>query len=551
MQVHIKDDKPFLDMMDDKLQQEGETASWEHFKMAYTAAKETNIDTFTGLVAPGYLPHMTFHPHQLEASRRVVEEMNGRAILADEVGLGKTIEAGLVLKELMIRGLVKKVLLLVPASLVNQWVNELNSKFHIPAASQRKQYVWEHYDVIVSSIDLAKRSPHREIILEQDYDFVLIDEAHKLKNNKTRNYAFIQSLKKKYCLLLTATPVQNKLSDIYNLVSLLKPGYLGSYKQFKDTYGDDRRDAEEHHYLKELIRKVMVRNRREETGLQWTKRKVETIWIDFTEQERQVYENMQDSTSAAATFAKITLLRELCSSREAAYLSMKKMVEENPETGNVYLPVMKEIEKLPQHSKALKVVELIKAAPPGEKFIIFTEYRATQFYLQWTLKQHDISSVPFRGGFKAGKKDWMRELFEKHAQVLIATEAGGEGINLQFCSNMINYDLPWNPMRLEQRIGRIHRFGQQKDVQIYNFAVRNTLEAHILELLYKKINLFERVIGNLDHILAELQVSDVEKEIKRIFADSRSEGEIKVKLDNLTAVITETGEQLERDKLHG
>ncbi|MEC0303356.1 DEAD/DEAH box helicase [Terribacillus saccharophilus] len=551
MQVHIKDDKPFIDMMDDVLQQEGETASWEHFQMAYTAAKETNIDTFTGLVAPGYLPHMTFHPHQLEASRRVVEEMNGRAILADEVGLGKTIEAGLVLKELMIRGLVKKVLLLVPASLVNQWVNELNSKFHIPAASQRKQYIWEHYDVIVSSIDLAKRSPHREIILEQDYDFVLIDEAHKLKNSQTKNYAFIQSLKKKYCLLLTATPVQNKLSDIYNLVSLLKPGYLGSYKQFKDTYGDDRRDAEEHHYLKELIRKVMVRNRREETGLQWTKRKVETIWIDFTEQERQVYENMQDSTSAAATFAKITLLRELCSSREAAYLSMKKMVEENPETGNAYLPVMKEIEKLPQHSKALKVVELIKAAPPGEKFIIFTEYRATQFYLQWTLKQHDISSVPFRGGFKAGKKDWMRELFEKHAQVLIATEAGGEGINLQFCSNMINYDLPWNPMRLEQRIGRIHRFGQKKDVQIFNFAVRNTLEAHILELLYKKINLFERVIGNLDHILAELQVSDVEKEIKRIFADSRSEGEIKVKLDNLTAVITETGEQLERDKLHG
>lgn len=551
MQVHIKDDKPFINMMDDVLQQEGETASWEHFQMAYTAAKETNIDAFTGLVAPGYLPHMTFHPHQLEASRRVVEEMNGRAILADEVGLGKTIEAGLVLKELMIRGLVKKVLLLVPASLVNQWVNELNSKFHIPAASQRKQYIWEHYDVIVSSIDLAKRSPHREIILEQDYDFVLIDEAHKLKNSQTKNYAFIQSLKKKYCLLLTATPVQNKLSDIYNLVSLLKPGYLGSYKQFKDTYGDDRRDAEEHHYLKELIRKVMVRNRREETGLQWTKRKVETIWIDFTEQERQVYENMQDSTSAAATFAKITLLRELCSSREAAYLSMKKMVEENPETGNAYLPVMKEIEKLPQHSKALKVVELIKAAPPGEKFIIFTEYRATQFYLQWTLKQHDISSVPFRGGFKAGKKDWMRELFEKHAQVLIATEAGGEGINLQFCSNMINYDLPWNPMRLEQRIGRIHRFGQKKDVQIFNFAVRNTLEAHILELLYKKINLFERVIGNLDHILAELQVSDVEKEIKRIFADSRSEGEIKVKLDNLTAVITETGEQLERDKLHG
>jgi SNF2 family DNA or RNA helicase len=551
MQAHVKDDQLFIEKMHDIVQQEAETVSWEHFQMAYTAAKATNIDTFTGLVAPGYLPHMTFHPHQLEASRRVVEEMNGRAILADEVGLGKTIEAGLVLKELMIRGLVKKVLLLVPASLVNQWVNELNSKFHIPAASQRKQYVWEHYDVIVSSIDLAKRTPHREIILEQDYDFVLIDEAHKLKNSRTKNYSFIQSLKKKYCLLLTATPVQNKLSDIYNLVSLLKPGYLGSYKQFKDTYGDDRNDLEQHHYLKELIRKVMVRNRRDDTGLQWTKRKVETVWIDFEDAERDVYDTMQDSTSAAATFARITLLRELCSSREAAYLSMKKMVEENPQTSDVYLPLMQAIEKLPHHSKALKVIELIKAAPANEKFIIFTEYRASQFYLQWMLKQHDISSVPFRGGFKAGKKDWMRELFEKHAQVLIATEAGGEGINLQFCSNMINYDLPWNPMRLEQRIGRIHRFGQENDVQIYNFAVRDTLEAHILELLYKKINLFERVIGNLDHILAELQVPDMEKEIKRIFADSKSDGEIKVKLDNLTAVISETGEQLERSKMHG
>ncbi|QXE00411.1 DEAD/DEAH box helicase [Terribacillus sp. DMT04] len=551
MQTHVKDDQLFIEKMHDIVQQEAETVSWEHFQMAYTAAKATNIDTFTGLVAPGYLPHMTFHPHQLEASRRVVEDMNGRAILADEVGLGKTIEAGLVLKELMIRGLVKKVLLLVPASLVNQWVNELNSKFHIPAASQRKQYVWEHYDVIVSSIDLAKRTPHREIILQQDYDFVLIDEAHKLKNSRTKNYSFIQSLKKKYCLLLTATPVQNKLSDIYNLVSLLKPGYLGSYKQFKDTYGDDRNDLEQHHYLKELIRKVMVRNRRDDTGLQWTKRKVETVWIDFEDAERDVYDTMQDTTSAAATFARITLLRELCSSREAAYLSMKKMVEENPQSSDVYLPLMQAIEKLPHHSKALKVIELIKAAPAGEKFIIFTEYRASQFYLQWMLKQHDISSVPFRGGFKAGKKDWMRELFEKHAQVLIATEAGGEGINLQFCSNMINYDLPWNPMRLEQRIGRIHRFGQANDVQIYNFAVRDTLEAHILELLYKKINLFERVIGNLDHILAELQVSDMEKEIKRIFADSRSDGEIKVKLDNLTAVISETGEQLERSKMHG
>ncbi len=129
--------------------------------------------------------------------------------------------------------------------------------------------------------------------------------------------------------------------------------------------------------------------------------------------------------------------------------------------------------------------------------IIFTEYRATQLYLQWFLKQHGISSVPFRGGFKRGKKDWMRELFQKHAQVLIATEAGGEGINLQFCHHVINFDLPWNPMRLEQRIGRVHRLGQTEDVHIYNFATKDTVEEHILKLLYEKINLFERVIGRI------------------------------------------------------
>ena len=117
-------------------------------------------------------------PHQLEAAKQVVEEMNGKAILADEVGLGKTIEAGLILKEYMIRGLVKKVLILVPASLVTQWAFELNTKFHIPAITQRKSYVWDSYDVVVSSMDTAKRQPHCDIILQQNYDFVVsIDES--------------------------------------------------------------------------------------------------------------------------------------------------------------------------------------------------------------------------------------------------------------------------------------------------------------------------------------------------------------------------------------
>lgn len=226
------------------------------------------IPEFEGLQAPKYLSDLSPLPHQLEVAKKVIEDMNGKAILADEVGLGKTIEAGLILKEYMIRGLVKKVLILVPASLVTQWAYELNSKFYIPAMVQRKSYVWEQCDIVVSSIDTAKRQPHRDIINNLDYDLVIIDEAHKLKNNKTKNYEFVQNLKKKFCLLLTATPIQNRISEIFNLVSLLKPGHLGSESSFYEKYKKDARSIDDDENLKALVNKVMIRNRRHDTGIE-------------------------------------------------------------------------------------------------------------------------------------------------------------------------------------------------------------------------------------------------------------------------------------------
>ncbi|WP_439647374.1 DEAD/DEAH box helicase [Aquibacillus saliphilus] len=538
MNIQLNRDQEFIDELDTKLENEGSFSSWDLFRMSYRSALATTNPDFKGLSAPKRLPHVNFLQHQLDCAQQVVEEMNGRGLLADEVGLGKTIEAGLVLKEYMIRGLVKKALILVPASLVNQWVNELSQKFYIPAISQRRRPVWDQQNIVVTSIDTAKRPPHRDIILKQEYDFVLIDEAHKLKNHKTKNYEFVRSLKKKYCLLLTATPVQNKLIDIFNLVSILKPGHLGNYEDFTDLFGKDRKNLFNDAHLKQLIQKVMVRNRREDTGIDWTKRNVETIWIDFTPEEQSAYQELSRISKESPNFSSITYTRELCSSREACYLSLRKLLSQDREISNRadYDNLMKQIEQLPHHAKAHKVIELIENT--DEKFIIFTEYRASQLYLQWYLQQHGISSVPFRGGFKRGKKDWMRQLFENHAQVLIATEAGGEGINLQFCNNMINYDLPWNPMRLEQRIGRIHRFGQESDVNIYNFAIRDTMEEHVLNLLYEKIKLFERVVGNLDAILSELDINDVESEIETIFNESKTDGEVKIKLDNLSSVIS-------------
>ncbi len=525
-----------------RVSNEGPWDSWEIAKLALEAERQLAIPSFNGLQAPNHLPNLAILPHQLETAKKVVEEMNGKAILADEVGLGKTIEAGLILKEYMIRGLVKKVLILVPASLVLQWVAELNEKFYIPAIAQKKAYMWEQCDVIVSSLDTAKRNPHKALIFKQDWDFIIIDEAHKLKNRKTKNYEFVQQLKKRFCLLLTATPIQNKLEEVFNLVSLLKPGYLGNIEEFHKQFNPKNRTEEDEKKLKLLIQQVMIRNRRVDTDLDWPTRHVENITISFSNEEQNLYEKIVSAKKnewlSQHELSALTLQREMCSSREALFLTLKKLAEKetaNKTSKQFALELIEDLQNLPEHAKAKKLVELIKQI--NSKVIVFTEYRATQLYLQWYLQQHGISSVPFRGGFKRSKKDWMTQLFKNQAQVLIATEAGGEGINLQFCQHVINYDLPWNPMKIEQRIGRIHRIGQEKDVYIYNFTINNTIEEHILALLYEKIELFESTIGQLDEILARLELKNIESYVNDIFLNSESEGEIKIKMDNLSELI--------------
>lgn len=347
--------------------------------------------------------------------------------------------------------------------------------------------------------------------------------------------------------MLTATPVQNRLEEIFNLVSLLKPGHLGDEGTFEEAFRSGERSPKNDEKLRDLVNKVMVRNRRENTGIEWTKRIVETIPITFSKEEQELYDEVnrlreidhQEDAFVKSSFTLITLQREVCSSREAAFLTLKKMTENIQVTSTIQEKIQtlfKRIEAVKTNSKAEKALELIKKI--DDKVIIFTEYRATQLYLQWFLNQHGISSVPFRGGFKRSKKDWMKQLFKDNAQVLIATEAGGEGINLQFCNHIINYDLPWNPMRIEQRIGRIHRLGQQKDVHIYNFATQNTVEQHILKLLYEKIQLFERVVGELDEILTRLELKNIEEHITNILVKSKSDGEIRIKMENLTELIT-------------
>lgn len=477
--------------------------SWTLYKMNYDIVKMELIPDFTGLQATKYLPNLQPLKHQLEAAETVIERMNGKAILADEVGLGKTIEAGLILKEYLIRGLVKRALILAPASLINQWIEELNIKFHIPAVAYKKNCPIERYDVLIMSMDTAKKSPHRERIYEQDYDMIIIDEAHKLKNNKTQIYEFVQGLKKKFCLLLTATPIQNDIFELYYLISLLKPGHLGNYDAFQSAFSASKHDLEHDDYLKELVNQVMVRNRREDTGIDWTNRRVQIVPITFTDEEREVYE-MLGNLQNTGSFSLITLQKEMCSSKEATALTLTNMLDDHVQPQEIEAIITK-LMTLEVNSKAEKTLEIVKQA--NDKVIIFTEYRATQIYLQWYLHSNGISSVLFNGKFNKSKRDYMKHLFKERAQVLIATEAGGEGINLQFCHHVINYDLPWNPMKLEQRIGRVHRLGQEHDVHIYNLAIENTIEEKILELLHTKIDVFEKVVGDLDAILTNFKES--------------------------------------------
>jgi SNF2 family DNA or RNA helicase len=542
--LNIHFDRSWFEELETRVHKNGPWDDWTMYQLASEAEQASMIGSFDELQCLPHIRQLKPLAHQIDTAKKVLYEMRGRAILADEVGLGKTIEAGLIIKEYLIRGLVRKVLILVPASLVLQWVRELNQKFGIPAVAQKKEYMWAQYDIIVASMDTAKRDPHREIVLNQEYDMLIVDEAHKLKNKKTTNYNFVQELRKKYCLLLTATPVQNDLGELYNLITLLKPGQLGGQGHFAANFVVDKRLPKNEDKLQEELSKVMIRNRRGDGDLEFTSRIVKNIPLTLSAEEQALYDGVcnfvrgryQDSRGdIGSMLSLVTLQREVCSSRDAVFLTLvnlfKKMAEDSPLRPKIW-ELVELIRSIKANTKADKTLELIRDI--GDKTIVFTEYRASQEYLLHFLKEHNIIAVPYRGGMNRGKKDWMMDLFKGRAQVMVATEAGGEGINLQFCHNVVNFDLPWNPMRVEQRIGRVHRLGQTENVQIFNLSTVGTIEEHILSLLHEKINMFEMVIGGLDTILERFEKrTSLESSLFKMWAESKSEQDMRRNLDRL------------------
>ncbi|NMB16235.1 MAG: DEAD/DEAH box helicase [Firmicutes bacterium] len=519
----------------------GRWGTWADFKLAWLA-HVINAKGWQDLHCPRSLGEhwrkagVVPYPHQLNTLKTVVQQMHGRAILADEVGLGKTIEAGMVLKEYILRGMVHKTLILTPSSLCYQWYNELREKFLITPWLQRTDKDWERAPILIASLDTAKRSPHREIVLSQEYDMLIVDEAHKLKNDRTQNWQLVNSIKRKFCLLLTATPVQNDLKELYNLITLLKPGQLGIYRSFREKFMEDRRIPKNVGKLRHLLEQTMIRNRRGVEGVYLPNRMVNNQTVELSPEERQLYDGVKEFVqgeyhrclaSGGNPLPLITLQREVCSSFHAAYYTLAKMYE----SGRVQIrPLLELASTIEKGAKLLLLEDLIKGL--GERVLIFTEYRATQEYLRYHLEQAGFITVGFDGSLSPGKKEWIRRQFQEHADIMVSTECGGEGLNFQFCCNVVNFDLPWNPMRLEQRIGRVHRLGQRRDVNIFNLVTLNTIEEHILYLLHEKIGMFEMVVGELDAILAGAD-GTLEGSLAQILLASGDSAELRAKLDGL------------------
>ena len=524
--------------------------SWESFLLHYQGESFNLNRGFQNLQVLNHLQEhwrnngFVLYPHQVETVKKVISQMRGRAILADEVGLGKTIEAAMILKEYILRGLVKRFLILTPATLTRQWEGELREKFDLPCQIARRDFEWASCDYLIASIDTAKKDLHRQEILKLYYDMVIIDEAHKLKSTITQNWQFVNSIQKKYFLLLSATPLQNDLKELFNLISLIRPGQLGNYRSFKKKFALDKRSPKNAPELKGLLSEVMIRNKHG-ANMGFTKRFVQNIPVTLSPLEMELYykvsefvkENIFRQKQSLGTLPLITLQREICSSTFAAVLTLYKLAQSHqiPEDEQAAAVALFELaQQVKDNSKMRLVVELVKKTP--EKVLIFTEFLATQSYIRTRLEQVGVPTLAFDGSLSASRKEMVKYQFKEMAgfQVMVCTESGGEGINLQFCNTMINYDLPWNPMRLEQRIGRIHRLGQTRDVYIYNLSTLKTIEEHLLKLLNEKVKMFELVVGESERVISRLsQGKSFEARIMELITKSASHADLSLEFAKL------------------
>ena len=565
-------------------------------------------------------------PHQVSVVHRVVSNKPHRYLLCDEVGLGKTIEAAMVIKELRARGEALRVLVIVPASLTRQWQFELKSKFNEVfsilnsdiirgiAGERPEENPFTRFESVIVSKDWISNKDRAKLATEAAWDLVIVDEAHHARKHQdgteTQLYKAVNGLTDiakfpdRAVLFLTATPMQLAAQELYSLIEMVDPTLFPSVEAFNghrqalpqlnelasmiEAASDlsslpekatnllsdwlqitieqarellasgDKADILDSLGKKHLITEVLIRNRKVNV-LKFSERRAHRWNVELTEEEKNVIDAIEDyvelgyRNAASAKlnsigFLMTTYQKMMASSLRTVGDSLKRRLVklEGLSTGQVLSeeeiqPLLEDLnldsedksiaqavgnplitdtevdqlrglvrmlDEIKIDSKARALVnnmeELANSDVP--KVLIFTEYRGTQNYLADVLREAGWTVNLFHGSQTAQKKDDSVEAFRsgEGRQVLIATEAGAEGRNFQFCHMLINYDLPWNPMTVEQRIGRVDRMGQQNTVLVFNFCVLGSIEERVLDVLEKRINLFEITVGGLDPILGEV-----------------------------------------------
>lgn len=520
-------------------------------------AKDTAINNL--ICYEGLKKNLDYHlPHQPDGALKILKYMNGSALLADEVGLGKTVTAGIILKECIQRGFVSKALILTPPSLVDQWVAELRDKFELDFKIIESEKDWDNASFVIASIDRVKHY-NKELAQFRHagahgivWDLLIVDEAHKLKEKNTVRWQFVDRLQRKRFLILTATPFQNDLLELYSLLHLLKRGHLGTLQEFKKNFlhKGNKRYPLNPRELKRRLDEVMVRRRRDETKVNYKKRIPKIESVELTPEEYNIYERICDLLKTkyfAANGSELNghlaiygLLPKVTSSSRSAIESLTRIAEDekyHSGTREIARQIVMDYKKLPKDSKVEKLVEIVSREYKDNsslKSLIYTRHPTTLSYLAEKLRPLGLKIVEFVGGLDREEKTRRIKEFKENADIMISTETGSEGLNFQFCSVLINYDLPWNPMSVEQRIGRLDRIGQKNDMKIYSLATKDTMEEHVVDLIINKMCCVGLVIGELPIILFNLGLdgegknggAKFEEMLMSCFIDSKNNLEI-------------------------
>lgn len=502
---------------------------------------------------------------QMNTALQVINEMSCNAILADEVGLGKTIEAGLIMKELLLREEINSILIVSPKSLLLQWKSEMFDKFGeaFAIASHSVKCLKTTSRVICSHNLLARKS---DLFAKRAWDLVVVDEAHAFRNTHSKGRNCLAALRRNHLLLLTATPLCNKLTDLYSIVDLIQPGLLGSERSFVSQFAEDAKSRvvkqEGTVILKQVLRDVMCRTRREQSGIPFTKRHVDSRTLEASESENLFIEEAtqylrdisnnhfktidtliaenptrrisESQSRAILVFQAITLQQSFSSSPEASIESLRKRQERFPSEIQSTDKLMELAKKV--KSSKVKLLKEVLSEIPSEQALIFCLRKITAHKLKEMLDIEFGAAAVFTGDMTSSERSALVEKFRNgQVKYLVATDAAAEGLNLQSCSVMFNYDLHWNPMKIEQRIGRIHRFKQERDVTVFNLSIKDTIDDYVLHILYQKIDLFTMTIGKMETVLAELKEGsqDIQKTIMDIVLRSNSRLDIKRELERL------------------